>query len=309
MNDNKIIELKTEHSTQMKILFGVIERIVSKIQIRFIKDPDIVYNPEGKPSGGMCIIAFDDNLTCIIHVKLYSCKFLEYYAKYSIFNIGLEIRDLNKFVKNIGEDTILSISIDEDDKHYIKFNSENQIKGIKKSHKQHIIDIDDNAKRLPGRTEFESTVFMDISNFIKICSEMKRFSYYVEIKCTRKKIIFKSVMDSLNYMEVEWTEDEIIFKSVENKFEITTISKNNNLTILFLNENEISMVRNVYYIEDLLSLDKCENLCDDVQIYLKNDHPLFIDFIVRNLGRMIICISPSYPSNDIIINNSMEIIL
>ncbi len=37
---------------------------------------------------------------------------------------------------------------------------------------------------------------------------------------------------------------------------------------------------------------KCTNLCQNIEIYLKNDYPIIIKYSVANLGEVKFCLAP-----------------
>lgn len=303
MNYNKIVRIKTEHSYEMKILFDVLKESLSEINMTFIKDTDSEQKVEKKKKsedeneenedtnceesekqkqttskknlGGIRIVALDDHQTLMIYVKLNSSNFVEYYTRFPNFNVGLDLRELHKFMKGVDKDSIMTISVDKDDEQKIEFHLQNIVKGIDTRYKQKLMDIDDNTKRIPQETEFEMLVLMDTQDFRKICSEMSQFSEYIEIICTSKEITFKCLGDQNELTKT--------FKSGEN----------GGVKILCLkNEKKLLIVQAIYNLKHLQTFGKCVNLCNDMQLYLKNNYPLFIHYTVGNLGKMLIGLSP-----------------
>ena len=42
----------------------------------------------------------------------------------------------------------------------------------------------------------------------------------------------------------------------------------------------------------LVLFGKCTNLCNSIQIFLKNDYPLIIKYTVASLGEIKLCLAP-----------------
>lgn len=228
-----------------------------------------------KNPGGIRIIALDEHQTLMIYVKLSSSSFVEYYTRYSSFNVGLDLRELYKFMKGIDKDSIMTISVDKDDEQKIEFHLQNTVKGTDTHYKQKLMDIDDNAKRIPLETKFEMSVSMDTQEFRKICSEMSQFAEYMEIICTGKEITFKCLGD----------QNELV-KTFKN-------GENGGVKIYLCSEKKKpTVVQAIYSLKYLLTFGKCVNLCDEMQLYLKNDYPLFIQYSVGNLGKMLVGLTP-----------------
>jgi proliferating cell nuclear antigen len=309
-NLNKIVRVQTEHSAEIRVLFDVLKEILTEATITFLgnsdqkdeikkkskKDNNSDSEEEGegegekkkeneenkknevqkKVQGGIKIVAVDDHQSLMIYVKLNSENFFDYYVKYKVYSIGIDLRELHKFMKTVDKDCIMTMSIDKDEQQKIEFHLQNQLKSIDKYHKQKLLDTDDNTKRMPKQTEFEMTVLMDTSEFKKVCTELSQFSEYVEIICTSKEITFKCVGDQ--------SESVIKFKSGEN----------GSVKILSLkNDKKNQIVQGIYNLKQLVTFGRCVNLCIDMQLYLRNSYPLFIHYTVGSLGKMLVGLSPT----------------
>lgn len=228
-----------------------------------------------KNPGGIRIIALDEHQTLMIYVKLNSSNFVEYYARHPKLNVGLDLRELYKFMKGIDKDSIMTISVDKDDDQKIEFHLQNPDKNTNTVYKQKMMDLDDNAARIPQETKFEMAVSMDTQDFRKICTEMSQFNEYVEIICTNKEIIFKCLGDQNELVRT--------FKHGEKGVKISCVE----------NKKKPTVVQAIYSLKYLLTFGKCVNLCNDIQLYLKNDYPLFIHYTVGNLGKMLVGLTPT----------------
>jgi proliferating cell nuclear antigen PCNA len=228
---------------------------------------------QSKNLGGIRIVALDEHQTLMIYVKLNSSNFYEYYTKYSSFTVGLDLRELHKFIKSVDKDSIMTISVDQDDEQKIEFHLQNTVKFTDTHYKQKLMDIDDNSKRMPHETKFDMSVVMDTQDFRKICSEMSQFSEYIEIICTAKDITFKCLGDQNELVKT--------FKSGEN----------GGVKILWVGKKP-TIVQAIYNLKHLLTFGKCVNLCNDMILYLRNNYPLFIQYTVGNLGKMLVGLAP-----------------
>ena len=57
-------------------------------------------------------------------------------------------------------------------------------------------------------------------------------------------------------------------------------------------EDDIEIVQGVFSLKYLTLFTKCTNLCQTIQVYLKNDYPLIICYSVGNLGEIKMCLAP-----------------
>lgn len=237
------------------------------------KDEEKKKNP-----GGIRIVALDPHKTLLIYVKLNADEFDEFYVRTkSMYSIGLDLVQLHKFMKTVDKESIMTMKIMKDDEQYIKFELENTGKGQITYFDQKVLDIDDDPTKLPQGTNFEMSVAMDTSDFRKVCQEMSQFSEYVEITCTAKEITFRCKGDVTDFVKT--------FKHTDN----------GSLRILCMNkENKkgLMMVQAIYNLKHLVTFGKCVNVCTEMRLFLKNDYPLFINYPIGSIGKMLVGLSP-----------------
>lgn len=250
-----------------------------KKEVNNVDDEDKSKQPEKKKNpGGIRIIALDSHKTLLIYVKLSSSEFNEFYVKTkSTYSIGLDLIQLHKFMKTVDKESIMTMKIMKDDKQYIKFELENTIKQQLTCFDQKILDIDDDQTNLPTDTNFEMSVAMDTSDFKKVCQEMSQFSEHVEITCTEKELTFRCKGDITDLVKT--------FKhSDDGSLRIRCMDREN--------KKGLMMVQAIYNLKHLVTFGKCVNLCTEMQLFLRNDYPLFINYPIGNLGKMLVGLSP-----------------
>lgn len=342
---NKIVDISTEHSTEIKTLFEVLKENLNEAKIDMIRDENQKTSSDVKSknksnksskssdteseseqesdsesdkkkskskknkkeklvdkkkknkekdsdsdgekknndkaknqnsTGGIRMLALDEHQTLLIYVKLNADQFVNFYVKPPIHSIGLDLIQFHRFMKTVDKDSTMRIYIDKDDEQNIVFELQNNVKNNNVIYKQKLLDIDDHAKKLPSETNFEMSVMMDTADFRKICAEMAQFSEYVEITCTRKEITFKCQGDSNAYIK--------IFKNSDTGVRIISLKNDNN--------KQPNIVQAIYNLKHLVTFGKCVNLCTEMQLYLKNDYPLFIHYYIGRLGKMLVGLSP-----------------
>ena len=62
------------------------------------------------------------------------------------------------------------------------------------------------------------------------------------------------------------------------------------------NNNKDDIIQGLFALKHLVLFTKCTNLCNNVELYLKNDYPLIIRYSVASLGEIKLCLAP-LPSN------------
>jgi len=291
MNANKLLKVRTEHSYEIKILFDLLKEILTECNLTFMpntvtKQRDEEQNKDGtkknlelvkKNDGGIKIMAVNDHSSLLIYVKLNADKFCEFYVKHHM-NVGINIQELYKFLKSINKDSIMTISIDKDDEQRIEFHLNDQINSKETIYRQTMMDLDDNAMRIPKTTQVDLTVIIPTSEFRKVCSTLGQFAEYMEIICTRQEIIFKCVGDSSECVEK--------FKS----------GGSNGVKIYCKSDDKTEFIyQAIYNLRHIMTFGKCVNLCNDMQMFLKNNYPLFLNYTVGDLGKLLVGLSPIDP--------------
>lgn len=234
---------------------------------------------EKKPEkGGIKIMTFDEQKTLLIFVKLDAKQFLKFNVKRPVVDAGIDLTQLYKFFRSIKEG-ILSINIDEDNEHYIMLNVYNDEQKSSNEYKLKLMDLNNRIFKLPPQ-KFTMTVTMDCGEFHRLCRELNQISEHMEITCTSKKITFSSSGDSASNI-----------RTYEN---CNGRESNKGVKIRCTNKDasKVEIVRAIFALKNLVMFNKCTNLCTEIQLFLKNEYPLFIDYSVATLGHMTIGIVP-----------------
>lgn len=58
------------------------------------------------------------------------------------------------------------------------------------------------------------------------------------------------------------------------------------------------IVQGIFELKYLVMFTKCTNLCPTIEIYLKNDYPLVLRYMVANLGEVRVVLAPQKQKTD-----------
>ena len=58
------------------------------------------------------------------------------------------------------------------------------------------------------------------------------------------------------------------------------------------NNNPNDIVQGYFSLKHLVLFTKCTNLCNSIEMYLKNNYPLIISYSVASLGNIKLCLAP-----------------
>ena len=60
----------------------------------------------------------------------------------------------------------------------------------------------------------------------------------------------------------------------------------------FIKVNDTEIVQGVFALKHLVLFTKCTNLCNSIEMYLKNDYPIIIKYSIASLGSIKLCLAP-----------------
>jgi proliferating cell nuclear antigen PCNA len=226
---------------------------------------------------GLLIATADPSRTIFIKIRLLSNEFTEYYCKYEKLELGISLINLYKLLKSVDKDDTLTMYVEENDKQNLIMEIDNQNKKVKHWYKLKLMDLEPSQKK-PSQVDFDVKITMPSAEFHKLCREMSNIAEYIEIKCTSKCIQFTCKGDC--------AERSTIYKSEEGGLNISSEGKKTN-----------NIVQGIFELKNIILFTKCASLCNDIQIYMKNDFALTIVYTIATLGTITIAISPIREDN------------
>ena len=133
------------------------------------------------------------------------------------------------------------------------------------------MDLHEDNIQIPPAV-FDSVITMPSVDFQKICRDMHNLAENIEIKSLENQLIFSCSGQ---------------FASQE-----TSIGETNSGLSFVQNQNPDEIVQGVFALKHLVLFSKCTNLCNNIELYLKNDYPLILKYQVASLGNIKLCLAP-----------------
>jgi|UniRef100_A0A6C0BET2 proliferating cell nuclear antigen len=253
MNANTL-EIRTVQATAFKILVEALKELLTDTCIDFDET-------------GMKIVSMDNSHIVLVHLKLDAPKF-EYFHCESKITIGVNMLNLYKLIRTINSNDTLTLFIESDDLNHLGIKIENGEKNTKTTYKLNLLDLD-NPKISVNPADFNYEIMLQSADFQKICRDMSNIAEVVEIKNVGNQLILSCKGD--------FCSQETVLADTENN----SGSKNNN-----------EIVQGIFNLKYLVLFTKCTNLCSTVELFLKNDYPLLIRYMVASLGEVKLCLAP-----------------
>ena len=252
------LEIKTVQSSAFKILIEALKELLTDTSIEF-------------DESGMKIVSMDNSHVVLVHLKLDANKFESYTCDGKI-TIGVNMLNLYKLIRTINSNDTLSLFIETNDKNHLGIKIENSEKNTKTTFKLNLLDLD-HPKISIDPADFNSVITIPSVDFQKICRDMNNIAEYVEMKNIGNQLILSCNGD--------FCSQETVLADSES---YNCVNKTGNI-------NEI--VQGIFNLKYLVLFTKCTNLCNTVELYLKNDYPLVVQYLVASLGVVKLAVAPS----------------
>jgi proliferating cell nuclear antigen len=176
-----------------------------------------------------------------------------------------------KLIRTLTNNDALTLYIEEGNTNFLGIRIENGEKNTLTNFYLNLIEVDENSYQIPP-AQFESIITMPSNEFNKICRDMINLSEIIEIKSVGNQIIFSCKGE---------------FASQE-----TIIGETTNGLSFVKHSNDDNIIQGYYNLKHLVLFAKCTNLCNSIEMYMKNNFPIVINFSVGSLGNLKLALAP-----------------
>lgn len=262
--------METVCTDSFSVYVVTIQSIILKCTIEAVKeilpDTNIEFSPEG-----IRILSMDPTHTTLVHMNLNNENFEQFHCTHKQI-IGVNMVNFFKLIKTITNNDTLTLFVEKNDLNHLGIKIENDMKKASTTFKLNLMDLSNENIRVPP-AQFTSVISMKSSDFQKLCRDMNNISEEIEIKSVAGQLILTCKGDFAQ-------QETILGESVNGGMSVVA------------KEDDIEIVQGVFSLKYLTLFTKCTNLCQTIQVYLKNDYPLIICYSVGNLGEIKMCLAP-----------------
>jgi len=295
MSSVKILDVTTEHAHQFKVLIEVIKDILNDANLIFIKPKKKRKgSDEEDVEGCMKISAMDVTKSVLIDVKLKGNEFSSFHLEKDVISVGLNMPIFYKHIKSTDKNDILNLSILHNDKSYLRVKKDNKDELEETIDRINMLDIRKGEIIIPA-CQCDVQITIDAPKFHKICKDMaSNVGECVEITCLREKLVLTcqgEVANRESILRCRDPNDEDSVGSVQIEFDK-----------YFKGE----IVQGIYELKHISSFSKLAAFSQKIEIYMKNDKPLIINYGVASLGRASLCLTPIKKSEPNMFNDEDE---
>jgi len=294
-----IVKIKTVQIAAFKTLIEALKEIFRDLNIRFL----IPYNEKTKQEGGISISAMNSNGNVYVKLKLPAKNFEEYICRPkngdTSIVIGVNMTQFYKLIKTMNDEDNLTLFIEEGRINELGIKLENPARQYRTIFRLNLLDLDREDPYSIPEAKFNFVITMlssDLHNLIKNMSTIAETVdiKYIDIQDMRNTLIFNC--------KGEFASQETIFadNSKNNNINLGT-KESSSIKITQSNQEEKcpnEIIQGLYQLKTLSLFSKCSSLCNNLEMYIKNNYPLVIKYMVANLGYVYLILSSVAENNN-----------
>jgi proliferating cell nuclear antigen len=263
-----ILELKTTQSVHIKTLIDSLNALLTDVNITFY--PYYVSLPDDKDKkiGGVVIKELNKTSSILIHCKLDADQFehYEYSYKHPKLTLGINLTNFLKCIKCMTNFDTMTWKIDDEDINKLIMILESEKE--KKIFKINLMDLEDANYEIEP-VQFPYSIILPTQDFQNYCKNMMSVTDKIDIKSTTDNL-FLSGKGELGVID----------------FELTASNVSSGLTIVKNTNNANEIVQGTFELKYLIIFTRCSSLCSHVNLFLKNNYPLIVQYSVAKLGQI-----------------------
>jgi proliferating cell nuclear antigen len=246
---------------------GAIRTLVEALKCILV-EMSLIFDAEG-----IRMVAMDNTRTVLVHLRLHADKFEKYAYTHTSGKlvIGINTDHLYRIIKTATNDDTITFYIEQNDSNTLGILLEDGDKKQVTRYKLNLLDRDEPDLQLP-EVDFSAHITMPSLDFQKICRDMTLLG--------AKTVEIKNVGPSLTFgCKGHFASRTTVMGDGENEFSIQK-------------KEGDEIVTGTFSLPHLVLFTKCTNLCNNLEIHMKNDWFMLIKYVVANLGCVQLALMP-----------------
>ena len=158
----------------------------------------------------------------------------------------------------------------------IRYSNQQRRKKTQTTYELNLLDIPDDGLQIPP-VEFDTELTFPSNDFQKIIRDMINIGEIIEIESQTcvKKILKLTMLRSLGDFA---TQENILNTRNHRLMLLTDESDSDPDNCIVFTNNRDELIQGRFSLKYLILFTKCTNLCQQIQMYIKNDYPLIIQY-------------------------------
>lgn len=263
-----VLEIRTVQSSVIKTLVEALKELLT----------DVVLEVD---ESGLRVIAMNKACAVLVHLRLDAERF-EFFRCTKTLNLGVNIINLHKLIKTVGNSDTLTLYVEDDESH-LGIKIESSEKNSRTVYKLNLLDME-NTKITVSPMQFDDVIVLGSNEFQKLCRDMHNIADVAEIKVVNDEVTFSCRGDFS-------TQETVLGNGCLQK--VAPEDKEGMEEDAHMDpDSSCEITQGMFNLDYLVMFTRCTNLSSTVQLYLKNDFPLFVRYTVSNLGEIKLVCAP-----------------
>ena len=264
---NRIFEIKTGKTYIIKAIFECIKQ--------YIKETNMMISPEG-----IKISTKDTSKTTLTYIKLDADKFESFRCERPVV-LGIETATFFKAIKSAQKKEIMTLYMNENENDHLGIELSHAFLRTVKDIRIPLLDLLDNTINI-GKMDFDYVINMPTLQFQQIIKDINIMEgKVIEIKSIGNQLVFMSEDSPLGKFSM--TLSELDDRDSDHR----QLQEENGEKIercLTFSKSSDTIVQGQFRLSYFMNFIKAGALCDNMNIYLKNDKPIVLEYFAADLG-------------------------
>lgn len=252
---------KTSKAKILRILIVSLKNLVTEVNFKFSKKK-------------IKVVKLNIDRDVLLKLELYSDMFEVYNCEYEEDKplvVGINIYRLYKVFMNCGINDIVEFTNKKNSGIMdIRFTNRNMIS----TYQFNLIELDVEEYKMIKEIDYDTILLYNSSKLKKLFRNIKHLSKNIEIKTSNGKLFISCDGDFVK-------QETIISKGSGEKIN----------DLIFIKDKKNIINQGIYDNNKLLSFSNCYSLCNDIKIFIKNDNPICLEYILGDYGKINLLVS------------------
>lgn len=266
--NGNLFEIRTVQSGAFRTLIEALKEILAEANLEF-------------DSTGIKVIDVDETHTVLTYLRLHADRF-EYFYCQGKFLLGINMMYLFKLIKTLSNNDSLTLFLPASNPNKLGIRAENAEKRTTNTWMMKLFDTKLEDIVFPN-IPYTTTINMSSTDFQKICRDFNALAEKMELTSSNNDLIFRCIGDFVDGETVILSEADAGVKTQRGGYGGAAGGAGTAMP---------EIVQGIFELKYLTMFTKCTNLCQSIEIYLKNDFPLTLRYQVANLGEVKLVLAP-----------------
>ncbi|MGA1563762.1 MAG: proliferating cell nuclear antigen (pcna) [Pontimonas sp.] len=263
---NNAVPNVAECDVYVRTLQGAVVRQLIEVLKDVIFEASLIITPSM-----MKITTMDSSKSSLIYLKLESTSFEEYQCRRDM-RLGLSMINLFKIIKTAGhKNDIVTLFVKKDTPYELGVVIENEEKRSRTVFALALLELDSQDIQIP-EFQYQSIVTLPSAMFHRMSRDMQQLANYVTIETYNGSLTLSCSGDFAK--------------------QATTFSPLDGDENVIVQTNDQDRIRGTFSLKFLCLFGRTASLSSMVSIFIKQDHPLLLEYTIGSLGKLIFLLTP-----------------